>query len=77
MLNLNIKGVEVFINRYNNLMQDSFWNNYDLILWKKDASGFYDTNGSFHKNNWGIIEKFSINNNGNWRLPKHYVKYFK
>jgi hypothetical protein len=77
MLHLNTLGVDVFIKRYSNLLQDSFWNNYDLIIWEKNASGYFDVNGMYHKDSWGTFKTFILNENGSWRLPKKYVKYLK
>ena len=76
MLNLTHRGVEVFINRSKTKTQEAFWNNYDLIIWKKNSSGYTDKNGMF-RNEWGLAEKISVNEQGIWKLPKKYVKYFK
>ena len=76
MLNLNLSGVEIFINRSKTSTQEAFWNNYELIIWKKNASGFTDKNGMF-RDEWGLAEKISVNEQGIWKLPKKYVKYFK
>lgn len=77
MLHLNPQGVEVFINRSQSVNMDPHWNNYDLIVWKQDNSGYTNTKGMFRKNKWGIIEKFLVNEKGTWVLPNKYVKYFK
>lgn len=77
MLNLNVLGVEIFINKSNEKALDSFWNNYDLIIWKKNANGYTNIKGMFRKDNWGTAETISADNNGIWKLPKKYVKYFK
>jgi len=77
MLNLTLKGVEVFMDRAKSKTQDTFWNNYDLIVWKKTPSGFTNINGMFRKNSWGTAEKFSVDENGIWKLPLKYVKHFK
>ena len=77
MLHLNEKGVEVFIKRSQSKFQESFWNNYDLVIWKKDTGGYTDINGMYRKDSWGKAEKISVNNNGMWNLPKKYVRYFK
>ena len=47
------------------------------ILWQKNSSGFFNVNGEYRKNNWGISSKFAVNENGVWVLPTKYVKYFK
>lgn len=76
MLNLNLSGVEIFINRSKTKTQEAFWNNYELIIWKKNSNGYTDKNGMF-RNEWGLAEKISVNEQGVWKLPKKYVKYFK
>jgi hypothetical protein len=77
MLHLNLKGVEVFIDKFKKDNQISFWNNYDLVIWKKDIGGFTDIKGMYLNNTWGKAEKISVTNEGIWKLPKRYVKYFK
>jgi hypothetical protein len=63
--------------RYNTSNQESYWDNYDLVIWKKDTNGFTNIKGLFRKDSWGVSEKISVNNDGMWRLPKKYVKHFK
>lgn len=75
MLKLNELGVELFIKRAKDI--SPFWENYDLVIWKKDSSGYTNIKGLFRKNSWGIAERISVNSNGVWELPKKYVKYFK
>ena len=77
MLNLTLEGVEVFMRRYNTSSQESYWDNYDLVIWKKDKNGFTSIKGLFRKDNWGVSEKISVDQNGMWRLPKKYVRHFK
>lgn len=77
MLHLTSKGVEVFIERSKTKSQESFWENYDLVIWKKDTNGFTNIKGMFRKDAWGTAERIPVNNNGIWKLPKAYVKYFK
>jgi hypothetical protein len=77
MLYLNQLGIDVFIKRVASTNMDPHWNNYDLIIWKKDSNGYTNKKGMFRKNTWGISDKVSIDNKGIWKLPRHYVKYFK
>ena len=77
MLHLNTLGVEVLIKRSKSNKIDPHWDNYDLVIWRKDASGFSNIKGMFRRNTWGIAERFSVDNNGTWILPKKYVRYFK
>lgn len=75
MLNLTELGVEVFIKKAKNI--SPYWDNYDLIIWKKNAQGFSDVKGLFRNNSWGTAERFSVGDNGVWKLPTKYVKHFK
>lgn len=75
MLNLNELGVELFIKRAKDI--SPFWDNYDLVIWKKDSSGFTSKSGMFRKNSWGIANRVKVNSIGVWELPKKYVKYFR
>lgn len=77
MLHLTLKGVEVFIEKSKTNNQESFWNNYDLIIWKKNSGGYTNLKGLFRKNEWGTAEKISVDEKGIWKLPLKYVKYFK
>lgn len=77
MLNLTELGVEVFRKRFNNKKQESFWNNYTLIIWKANPGGYSSSNGMFRNNTWGLTDTISVNKDGNWMLSTKYVKYFK
>jgi hypothetical protein len=77
VLNLTLKGVEVFINRLQTNKEEAFWNNYDLVIWKKDNSGYSDVKGIYRNDAWGKAEKISVNSEGIWKLPNKYVKHFK
>ena len=75
MLNLTELGVEVFIKRAKNIVP--YWDNYDLVIWKKDINGFTNIKGIFKQDTWGTAERISVNNKGIWKLPTKYVKHFK
>lgn len=77
MLHLNLKGVEIFIKKNQSEKIDSFWDNYDLVIWNKNSSGFYKKNGMYRKNSWGLSERFIVNSEGIWKMPIKYVKCFK
>ena len=77
MLSLTEHGVEIFIKRFNNKSQESFWDNYNLIIWKQNPGGYTNINGMYRNNSWGMAHKVAINEKGIWTLSKKYVKYFK
>ena len=77
MLHLTLKGVDIFIERSKTKSQESYWDNYDLMIWKKDSGGFSSVKGMFRKDSWGIADRISVNEQGIWKLPAKYVKHFK
>ena len=77
MLHLTLKGVEVFIDKFKSKNEESFWNNYDLVIWKKDIGGYTSIKGLFRKDQWGTAETISVDDKGIWKLPIKYVKHFK
>ena len=77
MINLTELGVEVFIKRSKTASLDCFWDNYNLIVWKKDNGGYPNLKGMFRNHSWGVVEKFSITDKGTWKIPNKYVRYFK
>ena len=77
MLHLTLKGVDIFIERSKTKSQESYWDNYDLMIWKKDNGGFSSVKGMFRKDSWGIADRISVNEQGVWKLPAKYVKHFK
>jgi len=77
MLVLNEAGVKVFMDRFNGNTSKSFWDNYDVIIWNQNPSGYMSPSGMFKKDAWGMAHRVSINKDGLWKLHKKYVKYFR
>ncbi len=77
MLHLYENGVEILKKKLNIKEIDSYWENYNFIIWKKNHGGFSSTNGVYRNNSWGTINKFSVSSKGTWDLPLKYVRYFK
>ena len=75
MLNLTELGVEVFMKKAKYFTP--FWDNYDLVIWKKDINGFTNVKGMFKENTWGTAERISVDSDGIWKLPTKHVKHFK
>lgn len=77
MLHLYENGVEILRKKISNKNVDTYWDNYNFIIWEKNQGGYSDTKGVFRNNSWGIANTIRINQNGTWILPLKYVKYFK
>jgi len=77
VISLTQKGVDIFISRYKTANQKSYWENYDLVIWKKNNNGYTSTKGLYQDNSWGISDRVSVSNQGMWKIPTKYVKYFK
>lgn len=73
MLNLTERGVDILIKRCNNF----YWNNYDLIVWEKNSSGYFNLKGIYRNNSWGIANEFPVNSKGIWSIPLKHVRHFK
>lgn len=77
MLYLYEKGIEVLRKKISNKNIDTYWDNYNFIIWKKDSGGFSNTKGVYRNNSWGIVNEYSVNSKGTWELPLKYVRHFK
>jgi hypothetical protein len=77
VLHLNQTGVDVLIKRFNCNSKTAYWENYDLVIWNKDHSGYTNIKGLYRNNAWGIAERVSVSTKGTWVLPRKYVKYFR
>jgi hypothetical protein len=76
MLVLYEKGIEILKNKISN-KEEIFWENYNLVIWKKNESGYFKTDGCYRNNSWGIKKIIYVNSNQTWSLPVRYVKYFQ
>ena len=46
-----------------------FWHGYDIIIWKKNPSGYMVKNGMFRNGQWGTTRHVRLSERGTWRLP--------
>lgn len=75
---INEEQVNSFIINYNaKKNQEAFWDNYTLVLWIKDSIGYFETNGLFRNNTWGLQYRIPVNDKGLWEIPTKYVKYIR
>jgi len=77
MLHLYENGVEVLRKKLLHKKMDSYWDNYNFIIWEKNSGGFCDVKGMYRNKSWGIANEFSVTLEGTWVFPPKYVKYFK
>jgi len=77
MLYLYEKGIEILRKKISNKNTDTYWDNYDFIIWKKNNGGFSSAKGVYRNNNWGIADEYSVSSKGTWELPLKYVRHFK
>lgn len=75
-INITEHQVEEFIIKFKTQNQEAYWDGYSLIIWRKTPLGFFDKDGMFRNNHWGIAKSISVNNQGLWEIPKKYVNYF-
>ena len=46
-----------------------FWDNYDVMIWTKNPSGYMVKNGMFRNGKWGTLRRVRLSERGTWRLP--------
>ena len=51
------------------------WDGWDIVTWRKDASGFMDTRGKFNRGAWGIEFRYPVRDDGTWKVPFAYVEH--
>ena len=49
MLNLNLQGVEIFIKKAQTEKINTFWENYDLLIWNKNINGYTAKTACFER----------------------------
>ena len=62
---LDLKQAERFVQTTPN----TWWENYDLIIWSPNPSGYTRQNGRFHNGQWGTAKRVVVNRNGLWKIP--------
>ncbi len=77
MIHLYENGVEILRKKIKNKNIDTYWENYNFIIWEKNNGGYSNTSGVFRNNSWGIVKTISVNEDGTWIIPLAYVRYFK
>jgi hypothetical protein len=62
---LNLEETEKFVQ----LNENAWWENYDLIIWKKNPGAWSKKNGKMYNGNWGTILRIPVSTEGTWRVP--------
>lgn len=62
---LNLQQAEKFVDTTPN----TWWENYDIVIWTPTHTGWSKKNGKFHKGQWGIAKRVAVNNSGFWKVP--------
>lgn len=64
MLNLDYDAVHRFQSSYEN----SYWDGWDLVLFKQDPRGATSKRGEYINNQWVTTNRISPDSNGTWRF---------
>jgi hypothetical protein len=62
---LDLDQAELFVKTNIN----SWWDNYDIIIWKESPGAWSKKSGLIKNGKWGIAKRIPISNDGNWRIP--------
>ena len=46
-----------------------FWDGWDIVIWKKNPSGYMVKNGQFRDGHWGTTRRIKVTDRGTWRAP--------
>jgi hypothetical protein len=49
--------------------ENAWWDNYDIIIWKKNPGAWSKKNGKLYNGKWGNIIRIPISSEGTWRMP--------
>jgi hypothetical protein len=50
----------------------ALWDGWDIVIWKRNPNGATNKKGLYRNGSWGIADRYSVNSDGNWRIPnKH------
>jgi hypothetical protein len=69
MQKLDYQAAHEFVDRSKNV----FWDNYDIIIWKRNANGATNMRGMFRNGAWGIANRFTVGSDGYWKVPNKYA----
>jgi hypothetical protein len=62
---LDLNQAENFVRKTPN----TWWENYDIVIWNPSPGGWSKKNGRFHNNQWGIAKRIVVTNDGLWKVP--------
>jgi hypothetical protein len=62
---LSLEQAEKFVS----YTPDTWWENYDMIIWTHNPSGWSKKNGKFRNGKWGTAKRVVVNNDGLWKVP--------
>lgn len=62
---LNLAQAEKFVSNTPN----TWWENYDMVIWTYNPAGWSKNNGKFHNGKWGTAKRIVVNNDGLWKVP--------
>ena len=64
---LSLEQAEEFVSNTPNC----WWENYDIVMWNKNPSGFFKKNGKILNSQWGTVRRIVVNRDGLWKVPSN------
>ena len=71
-MKINLGHAEKIVDESQYLM----WNGWDIVIWIPTKVAEYRVNGMYHQGKWGLKHTISLNDNGEWEIPKQYERLF-
>jgi len=52
-----------------------YWDGYTIVKWSPGHNGYTQTNGLFKNGKWGYANRFTLTQQGTWKVPVKYVQH--
>lgn len=66
---LNYDQAHNYVDTFVSKGKDVFWDGWDILIFKKNPSGYMVKNGMFRNGQWGTVRRVKTTERGTWRLP--------
>lgn len=66
---LNYKQSHKYVSEQASNGKDVFWDGWDIVIFKKNPSGYMVKNGMYRNGQWGTTRRIKVSERGTWRLP--------
>lgn len=67
-----LEEAEAFVKQQQDLGNNVYWDNYDIVFHRVSLQGIYSVYGAFRNGQWGYENRFPVTAAGTWEIdPKN------